>query len=338
MPRAVHIHIHRRTGDTLQPGSSQQAISHNIKTEVEAGKPQKQAIAIAMSKAGKSTADGPDDGEGHWVTLPSGTHIFINGKGQVLKGPKGLDLKGAAEEHSRASKEHQEKRDKLDFSHPHAEQHHRARNAHSEAAEWLHFANNAFAKGMTPLGNAHLRSAQEAALKAQEHAGKVKPETPTGIGQNLALGPSEAAAAAKRLRAKKEEREGMIHTAKPEFSVGNNPSAQEAHKRILEKIQARAVKPKGGTPAPSGPSPQQIAKHAGKKVQPSNDFQEHRHGSQRRQAAEASRGHRHEKAGKSTQDALDEAFGKFKAFTWKKVSPGTKSTMPAPGKDKKGAA
>ena len=38
----------------LKTGSSKETISSNIKTEMYAGKPQKQAIAIAMSKAGKS--------------------------------------------------------------------------------------------------------------------------------------------------------------------------------------------------------------------------------------------------------------------------------------------
>ena len=38
----------------LKKGSSKKAISQNIKTEMKAGKPQKQAIAIAMAKAGKS--------------------------------------------------------------------------------------------------------------------------------------------------------------------------------------------------------------------------------------------------------------------------------------------
>jgi hypothetical protein len=38
----------------LKSGKSKATISKNIRTEMHAGKPQKQAIAIAMSKAGKS--------------------------------------------------------------------------------------------------------------------------------------------------------------------------------------------------------------------------------------------------------------------------------------------
>lgn len=44
----------------LEPGSSQAAISKNIATERHAGKPEDQAIAIAMRTAGKSRTDMDD--------------------------------------------------------------------------------------------------------------------------------------------------------------------------------------------------------------------------------------------------------------------------------------
>jgi len=38
----------------LKSGKSRKVVSSNIKTEMAAGRPQRQASAIAMSKAGKS--------------------------------------------------------------------------------------------------------------------------------------------------------------------------------------------------------------------------------------------------------------------------------------------
>jgi hypothetical protein len=49
----------------LKEGSSRETISENIKTEMEHGKPQKQAIAIAMRKAGKPK---PKDSTGAFST------------------------------------------------------------------------------------------------------------------------------------------------------------------------------------------------------------------------------------------------------------------------------
>ena len=41
----------------LEPGSSREVVSGNIKREMRAGKPQKQAIAISLKKAGKSNQE-----------------------------------------------------------------------------------------------------------------------------------------------------------------------------------------------------------------------------------------------------------------------------------------
>lgn len=38
----------------LKKGSSRRIIGDNIKTEMKAGKPQKQAVAIALSEAGRA--------------------------------------------------------------------------------------------------------------------------------------------------------------------------------------------------------------------------------------------------------------------------------------------
>ena len=45
----------------LKSGSSQETISTNISTEIHAGKPKNQAIAIALNKAGKSKNQSSED-------------------------------------------------------------------------------------------------------------------------------------------------------------------------------------------------------------------------------------------------------------------------------------
>lgn len=48
----------------LKTGSSKKTISENIKTEMHAGKPPKQAIAIAYSEARRSERSGGKGGKG----------------------------------------------------------------------------------------------------------------------------------------------------------------------------------------------------------------------------------------------------------------------------------
>jgi hypothetical protein len=54
-PSSAALHeFGKRTVMPLRSGSGKKVISQNIRAEMHAGKPQKQAIAIAFSKAGKS--------------------------------------------------------------------------------------------------------------------------------------------------------------------------------------------------------------------------------------------------------------------------------------------
>lgn len=47
----------------LKKGKSKQVIAENIRTEMKAGKPQRQAVAIAMHTAGKSKKGGKKHGK-----------------------------------------------------------------------------------------------------------------------------------------------------------------------------------------------------------------------------------------------------------------------------------
>lgn len=60
LKKTVKLFIIKEFNMPMAQGKSQKAISKNIKAEMKKGKPQKQAIAIALSKAGKSL---PERGE-----------------------------------------------------------------------------------------------------------------------------------------------------------------------------------------------------------------------------------------------------------------------------------
>jgi len=71
----------------LAQGSSQETISKNIETEINAGKPPKQAQAIAYSVAGKSRDDDPGE-QMNPQNLPGGNEDGLGGAD--LSGPAGI--------------------------------------------------------------------------------------------------------------------------------------------------------------------------------------------------------------------------------------------------------
>ena len=50
----IFAKINKNIDMPLKPGKSNKVISANIRAEIKSGRPQRQAIAIALSKAGKS--------------------------------------------------------------------------------------------------------------------------------------------------------------------------------------------------------------------------------------------------------------------------------------------
>ena len=117
MGKVIHIHVHKKaTKDTLQGGTSKAAFSHNVKTEVAAGKPVKQAVAIAYRKQ-RETNDAPDTSKGHWITI-NGTHVQVSEGGKITAGP--ADLKKALEHHKSEAKKHEKTNEPLSEAHNNA--------------------------------------------------------------------------------------------------------------------------------------------------------------------------------------------------------------------------
>ena len=74
MTKNIHIHVH--TSDSLVSGGGKAALSKNIATEVRAGKPVKQAAAIAYSKQGETS-----DEQAHAPAGSSKGGQFVSGGG-----------------------------------------------------------------------------------------------------------------------------------------------------------------------------------------------------------------------------------------------------------------
>lgn len=91
----------------LRSGSSKKVISGNIKTEMHAGRPQKQAVAIAMSKAGKRTRahvshHSPTKVEERKMKNPGGK-VVTGGRGPL---PGGKPVGGEDRSHKATEEQH----------------------------------------------------------------------------------------------------------------------------------------------------------------------------------------------------------------------------------------
>jgi hypothetical protein len=72
----------------LKEGSSQATISSNIATEMKQGKPQPQAVAISLEKAGKSNKDNvPPDVPGANM-FPQGAPVIVTAAESLNVGRK----------------------------------------------------------------------------------------------------------------------------------------------------------------------------------------------------------------------------------------------------------
>ena len=160
MGKVIHIHVHKKaTKDTLQGGSSKAAFSHNVKTEVKAGKPVKQAVAIAYSKQRETNDNTEHDPK-------NGQFASGGGSGKSTSNVKSISSKHktqagqkhdtAARQHAQAAAHHEKQGNEklahtylaLSEAHKQAAHHHESGNAEqAKKAEQLVSTHQAKLKG-----------------------------------------------------------------------------------------------------------------------------------------------------------------------------------------------
>jgi hypothetical protein len=102
----------RQARDVLKKGSLQATIGRNIGTEIRAGKPRKQAIAIAESEARRTARDAPKPAgkkakderapvEGGEIEFPDIAHYRAGGSDAGRWGGRSSDRAGARDRHDR---------------------------------------------------------------------------------------------------------------------------------------------------------------------------------------------------------------------------------------------
>ncbi len=163
-----------------------------------------------------------------------------------------------AAQHKTASEHHEEARKNLDWGHPDRHTHAKASGAHEAAALYLNSAKLAQEKGAHPiLVGSHLDAAESHAKEAAAHTAKISPakkDSPQNVKLQLEGRKQQLAELQQDMKTGKYSPEDMKILKGREESLKNMIGNYEA---------------KSATPAPAGPSPQDIAKHSGKKVQAS---------------------------------------------------------------------
>jgi len=87
----------------LEKGKSKEAFSHNVATEMKAGKPQKQAVAIAYHEAGEGKDATLNWAGGNHVLSPTKVGEVTEDPATVAPGAKGVSAVDATRKFHRSS-------------------------------------------------------------------------------------------------------------------------------------------------------------------------------------------------------------------------------------------